>query len=269
MTRDSDASSTKCNISEKWLEQECGCRCQHLVYESNDFIVFVDKDYDVDWCTDDPLDKITNAQPFNKVRHEVAYLESVPCHHSKDVKLAFKRILGECIVSALLEATDSAQNGLEKARSFIETKNAEISRKWILDEALFYAQLAFIAICFSSIHYPLFTTPFFNSCFWLAISFPFGIIGAFLSVRLRVGNIVTDCSIGEDSHHLEARARMFAGGFSAVVIALAIYSEIFMPKIVPETAKHPLMLLASCAAGFSERWAPSILEDLTKKKDKK
>lgn len=269
MPRDSDASSTKCNISKKWLETGCGCACKYLVYESNHFLIFVDNELDIDWCTEDELDDLIKSDKFNSIRSQITTLEAMECHHNDDIKIAFKRILGESLACACQGHFEAAQKALNNASEYLNKKNAEITRRWILEGSSWYALVAIIIILVLSFFYPNIPTGFYKKCFWFFLALPFGVIGAFLSIRLRIGTSFTDCASGKSSHIAEARGRIFSGALSALLVALAVYSGFALPDAIPASDKHYFMMLASCAAGFSERWAPAILEQISKKKDKK
>ena len=266
MGSESSEAKSPCTISKGWIDAGYGANCSQLVYDDDNFLVFIDDCLDVDWTTEpnDTMNKIISTTEFNAIRHKMSYLEAIPCHHDDDIKITFKRLLGESLVSALLEDYKTAQDGLAKAQEFIDNRNSEVSRKWILEEALQYALIALIGILGLLLLHPLIVVSSYEKYFWLALALPFGMIGAFLSIRLRIGATITDCSSGKNLHQIETRARLLAGGVCAVIAALAIYADILTPKAIPAESTHYFVMLISCAAGFSERWAPAILKNLTK-----
>ena len=98
-----------------------GIEVEHLVLETDEFIVWLDHDLDVDWQTSKKYDEAGPKDPVaqNEVLNLAAVLECVPSdHHERDIRLNFKRMIGEGIARSLDHDYESARKILELARAY-------------------------------------------------------------------------------------------------------------------------------------------------------
>lgn len=113
---------------------------EHLVMEDKDFIVFIDKNLDVDWMTSDKYDENepTKREDHNNILNLVAKLECIPSdHHPKNIRINFKRMLGEAIARSLNYDEGNATKMLKDAEEYIKERNNEKSRYWFLSASGF------------------------------------------------------------------------------------------------------------------------------------
>src|SRR5208282_4294644 len=129
MAASSGASVNLALVSQKWP----GIQVEHLILEATDFVVWIDKDVDIDWQTSQKYDEAGPKDPteWNAVLNRVAALECIRNdHHSRNIRLNFKRMIGEGVARGLDHDYESAKNILEQAGSYISDRNVEIARYW-------------------------------------------------------------------------------------------------------------------------------------------
>src|SRR5213594_3709981 len=117
--------------SQKWSELDI----HYLILETDDFIVCLDRDLDVDWKTSKKYDEVgpKDSQKHHEMLNRAASLECIPNdHHPKNVRLNFKRMVAEGVARSLDHDYDSAETMLEKARAYISDRNVEAARYWQL-----------------------------------------------------------------------------------------------------------------------------------------
>ena len=87
----------------EYEEQWPGLPINYLIVASDDYIVFLDYENDIDWKTSDEFDaKELTPEEKNKyfaVKNEIDSAETIAINHIDDkVVIAFKRQLGEALV---------------------------------------------------------------------------------------------------------------------------------------------------------------------------
>lgn len=237
---------------------------RHLVLQTNDFIVFIDCEIDIDWKTTDDYDNRKkeeyDAQRYHEVMNHAAEVECIANNHLEESKrINFKRMIGEAICRNFEFDYENAEKMLNKAENYISERNEEVSRKWYLKSCLCTTFL----FCL------------FGSCFWLfrenlasiigwallmlLLTSVAGALGALLSVILRMGTSNLDAAAGRCLHYLEGSSKIFCGAISAVLVGLAMNAEIILPIFSKIGKTNAAMIFAGLIAGASERWAPSII----------
>ena len=255
------------NANDGWFEKTWGeVVYTILIRATPDYIVFIDKDGDVDWETTTAYDNATNArkefdsQKHNAVLHRAALLEATPCEGCKPPTLRqFKRLVAEAIAFNIALDYSGAEQTLDSAELFIRSRNEETSRFWYLHGS-FWMAAAFAVTGYATWvyrdYFSLLLTPL---GMWLALSAAAGAIGALLSVIWRSGKLKLDTSAGSALHYMEAVSRIWAGALSGFLVALAIKCELLLTAFAKGENKHGIMILAALAAGTGERMAGSII----------
>jgi hypothetical protein len=253
--------SAKRSYEKNWPEVTT---LRHLITSTDDYIVFIDTDIDIDWITKESGDSedILSAR-HNEIMNEAALLEATPCDGlPENVRMQFKRLIGEGLVRNFENDYDSASKMLQSARSYIVARGEETSRLWYLS-ASFIATLPFIGcgsivwVCRDG-----FAKLFGGMALSITMAAVMGATGALLSVIARTGALKFDCSSGSRLHYLEGASRICAGALSGVVVGLAIISGIFLAPLTHGEKSHGIMMLAAFAAGAVERLATSIISSV-------
>lgn len=237
-----------------------------LIISTREYIIFIDKDGDVDWETtreyDEkaPKDAQYDLAKANAVRNEAAVIETTPCDAlTGGAKLQFKRLIGEAMACVFDHDYEGAKAILASAAQFIRARSEETSRFWYLS-ASFLVAAVFLALglllWLLRLHVSLLLTPL---GMWLAMASVAGAIGALLSVIWRSGDLKFNSSSGRALHYLEASSRICAGALSGFLVALAVNCEIILTAFTHNDNLHGIMILAALAAGASERMAGSII----------
>jgi hypothetical protein len=239
---------------------------QVLIISTREYIVFIDKDGDIDWETTQeydekaPKDVGYDLAKANLIRNEAAVIETTPCGAlTPDTKLQFKRLIGEAIACVFDHDYDGAKGILGSAAQFIRARSEEISRFWYLS-ASFAAAALFLVLGFSLWLLRSYVSSLLTPLeMWLALASVAGAIGALLSVIWRSGDLKFNSSSGRALHYLEASSRICAGALSGFLVALAVNCEIILTAFTHNNNLHGIMILAALAAGASERMAGSII----------
>jgi hypothetical protein len=247
---------------ERWPEMDI----KYLVLEEDDFMVCIDSEMVVDWNTNEKFQGHKDETKHNGVLNRMALLESIPIYAlHEQIRLSYKRMLGEAIARSLSGDYNNALNILDAAETFITSRNGELARTWYLSASGVTTGLLVL------LSLPLWFGRVTVKCmigevlFWLMIASIAGAVGAMFSVIMRMGNAKLDCSAGMKLHILESISRIAAGMISALLVGLTIYSGVLLPALAQTGNKRAFIVLAALVAGASERWAPSLIEHVEKR----
>jgi len=219
---------------------------------SEDYLVFIDRDLDLDYITDQPL------QGQSALVAEICSVENLPCKHlPKSEVIAFKRILGGALTCAIEGSDEQARVQVKKAKDYLSKRVTERSRQWNLLCCLPVVSLmAWLAYK----HPGLLDLSVGDSQYssWLIAAF-FGTLGAFVSMVQKSGSRELDSASGFWLHLIETYIRFFSGAISGVVL-VALCSSALAPEVfeavLPSAAGTQVL---GFIAGFSDRLIPSIV----------
>ena len=235
---------------------------KHLVFVNENFIVYVDEEYDVDWRTTPEYDANSPKErsTHNEILNLAAAIETTPCQYLEPATtLSFKRLVAEGIARALLEDYGNAKRILAKAETFVTLRSQEKSRYWYLTASGWAGALGgFVGLLLWIYRVPareLLGPVVFDGLLACAA----GTLGATLSIITRMGKVQLDCLSGRPLHYMEGASRVVAGGLSGVLVYLALLSGQLLPVILKAGDPQVAVLFAAFVAGASERWAPSIV----------
>ena len=99
MTEEPESNPSAYDVHKRWP----GNDIYHLILDADDFVVFLDSDLDIDWQTSDQYDEAgpTDSNKHNAILNRAAALECIPNdHHERNVRLNFKRMVGEGVAVA-------------------------------------------------------------------------------------------------------------------------------------------------------------------------
>jgi hypothetical protein len=228
--------------------------------KEDDFIVFIDKDLDVDWINNAPMDQ--------KIEKSVSYAESIGAkrckHMPREQILEFKRLIGQAIVNAFQGATDQSISLAEGAAQFLKQRTVERSRSWTLFAAhLFLIVFSAILILVCNILNSSASNPIEDSCL-LCLAIQGGLIGAYLSVIQNTGLGEWDAAAGRQIHYIEVFTKLFAGGVLggiAFALSRSVHTPLSLKAITPDSYS---LFIFSIAAGMFERMIPKMISTYTK-----
>lgn len=236
-----------------------------LIHATEDYIVFLDRECDVDWETTKEYDEIGHRDDakFNAVLNRVATIEATPCAGlGAQMKLQFKRLIGEGVARGLAHDYEGAQDILTAAADYILARSQELSRFWYLSASSlmtcpFLAMGGILWVCRDAAVAAVGEGPF-----WLAMSAAAGAAGALLSVIGRAGRLPFDSSSGKRLHYLEGSSRIWAGSLSGVFVALSVRAGLVLTAFTGGGRMPAIMILGAMVAGTGERLVNSIMADL-------
>lgn len=250
-----------------------GLPIKYLVLATEDYIVFIDNENDLDWKTSDNFDnkkfENDNESKYNKIANEIANIESIPCDNLEEkIVLNFKRQIGEALIRNFERDFDNAGKMLELAKQYIIARSSEKSRFLYLKSSGITAISAMFLGIVSWFLREIIIELIGNTVFFVWLSFLIGALGALLSIILRIGKTNLDYHATDKLHYLEGSSKIFAGMISALLVALCIKAEIIVPVIKDLNSTHLAMIIGGLIAGASERLAPSIIKKIDGKKSK-
>ncbi len=231
------------------------------------YIIYIGHDYQLHWQIDDPqiLHNIclTPSDDCSKAFNRVAVLESAENDLLADaVRLKFKKMLGETVWRIFEGKFSMAINILDEAEAYISRRKYEITRRLRLKYCSFPSIGCFgLALAFWLTRW--YCLPLFGlTGFWVIMAGLFGGLGAFASLAQRNGELDDSCSGGKHLLFLECMMRISTGLVSGVVMA-TIAKSLVSEKIVLNYQMTYLFI--GFAAGFVERWLPSLVQTFTAK----
>jgi hypothetical protein len=231
-------------LSPQWKNLQTLARV--LILDTSDFCVVLDDELDVDWETTPAYDAVRDSMglSYGLLFNRISALQAIPIRHlSRDLKLAYRRMIGEATARGLEGDTNSGSAILDVAEEFIRARNAELARRWYLFGSFAAAAVAIILATLAWFCCRNRTPPSDVAGDILAVGFG-GALGAMLSILLRVGNAPLDPAAGPQLHYIEAAARILTGVIGATVVLAAIKANLLLPHL-----RDPYGLLLACLAG--------------------
>ncbi len=234
------------------------CDVHYLILSAEDFIVFLDKDLDVDWSTTKQW--VDPGGDLGEILIRAAAVECVPNDHQKaNIRLNFKRMIGEGVARALEGECETAKKILDQAQLYIDARNVEKARYWQLCTACSLGIiLGLCGLALWSLRNSV-SQKCGEPAYFLVLAGIAGSVGAVLSMIFRMGNSSPTSEAPKSLHILEATSRVLAGCFSALLAAGAVEIGLILSTLAGHEQLHSVMLLVGFASGASERLAPSII----------
>lgn len=218
------------------------------------YIVFIDFDNDLDYVIKGQREwSIEDNKAFAASIAKLQIAEATPyLNLSEEETLAFKRKLGGGYILALQCKFEGIDEVIADALTFLRQRNVETARTKFLESANFMAMIFVTA----GVAFYLYGNT--NKWYYGVI---FGILGAYTSVWTRYGRMMMTGLATTWLHYLESASRLFIGAVFGVVAMFAIKCGLIFSDINPAIELFAYSL-ASFAAGFSERFIPSLIEKI-------
>jgi hypothetical protein len=189
MSDDNNQTGAQRAYKSRWSDHKIG----YLIRSTEEYVVYIDTDGDIDWSTTDDYDARTerstsfSVEKRNAVIADAALLEVTPCEGlSAEARQHFKRLIGEALVCCFDMDYTGAKKTLSAAQQFIRARSEEISRYWYLSASI-VAWIPFAAISIVAWLIRDWLVAFIGlDAFWLLLAMTFGAYGALLSVITRI-----------------------------------------------------------------------------------
>lgn len=234
----------------------------YLIRVTESYIVYLDRDGILEWETTPAYDEKgpADTKKNNSILSDVAVLECNPCHGlSPQVTEHFKRLLGEALAWSIEHNYANAKQMLREAESYIRSRSEEVSRRWYLSASAIMAAVMIGIGLLIWIARDSLSALIAMDGIWLCLAVAAGSAGGLLSVIWRTGKLKFDCSAGRELHYLEGASRIWAGGLSGLLAALAVKSEFILAPLARGENAFTVIMLTAFAAGAGERLATSII----------
>ncbi len=244
-------------------------RIKTLVALNDEFVIFIDDRDELQWFrakrfeTNLGNDLSAFKSKYDDVVGDIAEIEvfskrALRQHELRD----FKFQLGSALAAFLYAWKDETGIRLiHESKKYLLRKVNERFRSSVLTMVFncFLPAVALIIGLSLSNAFVLLLQPDWWTALFL---FPFGMIGACISIVQRQKNVLPDPELWRGVLWKEISAKALAGGFSAsvVCVVLRIVAEyVTMPELDPPLIISALMVLG-IIAGWSERWLQVFLE---------
>lgn len=233
--------------------------CKRIIRITDNYIVFVDKNNNIDWETTAACDSSRpeeSRKNIEKMLSQCSITEHKPTGGLSEASvLSFKSIVGEAIVNCLENNCDGSAEILKQADEFRVDRVIEKSREWYLGFAIVISAVL-ISIAW------VVNRKNFADCEGISQSIDIGswaISGACLSIILRSGRMQHASYAGRYLHFMESGCRLIGGFISGQIVYLGVKSGVIFSGLVSSTNSQYVIPLLALLAGASERFAPSII----------
>jgi hypothetical protein len=247
-------------FNEGQLEPTLNKRIKTLILKTHQFIVYLDEELCVQWAAN--INEDDFATDFGAVTNRASYLEETAKGLlSSSQHTSFQRLIAESIARLLDEGNSAnAQAILDKAESFLKIRSTERARTWFIVAAAAITSLALASILMLWIFRNGVRERIGLTAFELAIATGIGSLGALISVVLRLRQLNVDAFAGKGVHRFEGVMRVIAGMAGALLIGLAVKSNLILGAINSSEKSLALLLAVSIVAGASERIVPNLIK---------
>ena len=233
-----------------------------LNYVGDKFIVFIDRDNDIDWVENTDFSGFSEDEKrqFYATIAKLDRAQAYPCMllNEKHV-IAFKRILGASYVAAFQKSFEGVDETIEEAKKYVRHRNLEKARQIYLSWA---GALTLIALVFlSSVHY---WQDLSNLSKEVSSCVVWGIAGAYFSIWQRYEDLLMKGFSTRRLLAIEAVSRLFIGGIAAYVVYLAYQCQLVFSLLSNIEPIYTCSLLGFIG-GIFERFVPSLVESFANK----
>ena len=233
-------------------------RRESLPPKIRNYYVIVDYDLDLDWVVDNEL----RTDIFEKVLSEISIIKTIPHTQLGNThKLQLMRLLGNALVAAIHNQEDEAKKLLFEGRKFILDRLSEASRLWSLATATIL--LAVIILIHAGVGYWLCNYDY--PAWWFGCAW--GVIGAYLSIALKIGKERRDAEVGINLHILNVFVKFISASIMGSLACLMLRNGHILPPALLEVGKDingsPLV---GFLCGFCENLIPNLVSALPKEK---
>lgn len=228
---------------------------EFLIREEDDFIVYLDTDWNVEWQTSD--DYAPDSKLVGEAQNRRATVEALPLDRlAPDLFKSIKKMLAEATARALEGNEPGTREMFARCERFARARLRELARLWYLGGAtagaVIMAVLGWLGAW--ALAWFLGLAPQLRD--ELGIGVVAGALGATLSVMLRFATSGPDPEASRATHLIDGLLRAVVGGVSAAVVTLALHARVLNPELQGRSI-HALLCLAG---GFGERWVPNLIE---------
>lgn len=245
------------------LNQKVADRCKKIVRErGNDYLVYIDKSDNLRF--EFGLDIKDNK--LHDVLVELEMAAAIPIKYiGKAHYQAWTVMLGQAVSLLNKRNAEHAMDVILRAKQFVQDRALEKARFWMVESSILTSGVSFLICLLLAVHFRE-----KNNLLLPFMAMGCGVIGAQFSVLARLNTIQVDAAAGRVVHWGDAAIRIISGVFAALIVYVAIKSEVVfgfisfaevndVSKKIYEVTDFWILAFMSTLAGFSERFVPSFL----------
>ncbi|WP_135939803.1 hypothetical protein [Palleniella muris] len=226
------------------------------------YIVFIDHENDIDWKIQGGWDKEWNQEDKKAFICNISKLnvaEKMPCPLLRfNTVRAYKILLGQGVSQCCCKCFEGIDDIIRKADDFRRERNMEAARMTCLLSGSVFVMMLFGTLV------AMMLTDFLPDHFLLCKTLFCASLGAFVSIWTRYGKVEMTGESPRSLLVLETTCRIVVGMISGFVAMKALETGMILKTLYENNTSCTVALVAFCA-GFSERFIPSITEQVQKK----
>lgn len=240
------------------LDPELNKTVEHVILATDDFVVYLDSEMDVQWHS---VDGYEPPQHCGDVLSRATILEAQSTFIKDKVRLCgVRRLVAEAIAQCMNKQPKSVSNLLlREAEQKLDARNKEVSWQWYFMAAYITAGVFIVLALIIWRYRPCFVDVLGSTGVDVLLGSLCGPLGALLSATSRANRLVMDANAGRIIHQFEGLCRIGVGMVGALFVALAIKAGLIMGGMTFQGSPLALMLALCVAAGASERLVPSLV----------
>lgn len=232
-----------------------------LIECEEDYIVYLDEDFFVEWSL---TDNYENTVPgFAAITNRLRELETLSRTSLRKTQIrVFAGLLAESMARIIGERDEtSARQVLDRAESYLLARSAENARGWYVLGATLTAFPSLIMAFILWLYRPYLVAFIGVNAIDVILGALLGGSGALFSVLSRTKTISVDPTAGSFIHYIESSSRVLVGNIGALIMALAIKSNIVLGLIKADYSFALLLVICTCA-GASERLVSGFITQI-------
>lgn len=232
-----------------------------IIYQTNDFIVTIDRKNELNWSSKQDLDY---APDFGEIESRVSLSENlVERLFWRKNTFSYKRMLGGVMVRLLADKnSDSAKSMLNEINDRIYEHGKESVRMAYIYSALFGLAFSAIGLIFIALWGLKFSQQLQsgNPIYETALCVFLGGIGAFISTFFRFKNYSGSLIAGNPIHRLDGTLRIVYGMVAGLFLSFAVKGNILAGFAYQENSGRWILYFLAMVAGASEVLIPNLIK---------
>ncbi|MBO4598336.1 MAG: hypothetical protein J5676_10760 [Bacteroidaceae bacterium] len=244
------------------------------------FIVYLDENHDVKWIDTRNGEKDRMSCVFSYIKQmfgnakaeekmnimnlemaKISILKQKPCKNlSVEDKRNFMKLVGLAYYNVLKGNIDKVEQCRIDAKDFVYRKNREIALTMYLQVSL---MVVFVASFLGILDFCLWNNIYIGVCV-------IGILGAYVSIWIRYGNIQHTGLASKQTCYMESCSRLMVGAISALfAVAVVKCGVLNFHNLVSVSGRlkdtNCCCFVVAFFSGFCERFVPTLIETIPKK----
>lgn len=245
-------------------EGPLGKNIKQIISQSNDCIVYLDIDDEIQWAT---INFANYHENFGDIQNKIYFWESTANRlFSKQEAFDYKCLIASAFSRILEDKNELFANQIIERTTHRMTKHAiEILKQDYLLAALKYTVLVLVSLTILLLIKNYLLNYITQDAYHILVTILFGGIGAFIFAILRLKNYTPDISIGREIHKIDGALRIFYGLIFGLVVAIGIKSNVVLGFVNKLEMTIYLKAFLGIVAGASEILVPNLIKQVEEK----